>query len=66
LEAGGLHVNKTVGAIYYPPIGTAALLLGRFDAWCARWTSIGAAFIAVLASKHSAAGADTPDSQRSP
>jgi ubiquinone biosynthesis O-methyltransferase len=66
LGARGLNVDRTVGAIYYPPIGTAALLLGRFDAWCARWTSIGAAFIAVLASKRGAERAVTPDRQRSP
>ena len=65
LGAHGLNVHKTVGAIYYPHIGIAALLLARFDTWCARWTSIGAAFIAVLAIKRSGAGADTPDRQRS-
>jgi SAM-dependent methyltransferase len=51
VESCGLDVNKTVGAIYYPHIGIAARLLARFDGWSARWTSIGAAFIAVLASK---------------
>jgi ubiquinone biosynthesis O-methyltransferase len=66
LEAHRLSVNKTVGAIYCPHIGIAAVLLARLDAWCARWTTIGAAFIAVLASKPGAAGADTRDSQRSP
>jgi SAM-dependent methyltransferase len=64
-EGCGLDVNETVGAIYYPHIGTAALLLAPFDRWCARWTTVGAAFIAVLASKHRT-GADTPDKQRSP
>jgi ubiquinone biosynthesis O-methyltransferase len=59
LEARGLNVDRTVGAIYYPPVGIAALWLARFDALCARWTSIGAAFIAVLASKHGAARGDT-------
>ncbi len=66
VECCGLDVNETVGAIYYPHIGIAALLLAPFDRWCARWTTVGAAFIAVLASKHRAAGADTPDSQLSP
>lgn len=66
VESCGLDVNKTVGAVYYPHIGIAARLLARFDSWCARRTSIGAAFIAVLASKHGAAGADTPDSRSSP
>lgn len=66
VESSGLAVNETVGAIYYPHIGIAALLLARFDRWCALWTTVGAAFIAVLASKHRGAGADTPDSQLSP
>jgi ubiquinone/menaquinone biosynthesis C-methylase UbiE len=66
VEAHGLNVDKTVGAIYYPHMGIAALLLARFDPWCARWTSIGAAFIAVLASKRNPRRVDTPDRQRSP
>jgi ubiquinone biosynthesis O-methyltransferase len=65
LDAHGLNVDKTVGAIYYPHMGITALLLARFDTWCARWTSIGAAFIAVLASKHRT-GTDAPDKQRLP
>ena len=64
-EGCGLDVNQTVGAIYYPHSGIAALLLAPFDRWCARWTTVGAAFIAVLASKHRM-GADTADKQRSP
>jgi hypothetical protein len=47
-------------------MGITALLLARFDTWCARWTSIGAAFIAVRASKLGAARGDTPNAQRSP
>jgi ubiquinone biosynthesis O-methyltransferase len=65
VEACGLDVNETVGAIYYPHIGIAALMLARFDRWCARRTTVGAAFIAVLASKHRT-GADAPDKQRLP
>lgn len=55
VESCGLDVNEIVGAIYYPPIGIAALLLARLDRWCARWTTIGAAFVAVLATKRRAA-----------
>ena len=66
LEARGLTVDRTVGAIYYPPVGIAALLMARFDAWGSRWTSLGAAFIAVLASKRNPRRVDTPDRQRSP
>jgi SAM-dependent methyltransferase len=63
VESSGLAVNETVGAIYYPHIGIAGLMLARFDRWCARRTTVGAAFIAVLASKHRT-GADAPDKQR--
>jgi ubiquinone biosynthesis O-methyltransferase len=49
LEARGLTVAETVGAVYYPPVGAAAALLARVDAWCAHRTSVGAAFIAVCA-----------------
>ena len=66
LGAHGLNVHKTVGAIYYPPVGIAALWLARFDAWGSRWTSLGAAFIAVLASKRNPRRVDTPDRRRSP
>jgi hypothetical protein len=46
-------VDKTVGSIYYPPLGIAALLLARFDRWFARWTNVGAAFLVVLSTKGS-------------
>lgn len=51
VEAHGLTVNQSIGSIYYPPIGLAAVLLARFDASFARCTSVGAAFIAVKATK---------------
>jgi hypothetical protein len=31
VEAHGLNVNRIAGAIYYPPVGLAAVLLARFD-----------------------------------
>ena len=56
LEAHGLTVVETVGAVYYPPIGIVAALLARFDALCARCTSVGAAFVAARATKGGAGG----------
>jgi len=47
VEAHGLNVNRIAGAIYYPPVRLAAVLLARFDVAFARWTSVGAAFIAI-------------------
>ncbi|MBI2736272.1 MAG: class I SAM-dependent methyltransferase [Rhodospirillales bacterium] len=52
-EAYGLVVHGLRGSIYYPPCGTAASLLARFDPWIARWPTLGAAFIAVSAGKPS-------------
>jgi hypothetical protein len=51
LEGHGLAVTETRGAIFYPPSGLAAFLLARFDPWLGRRTTIGAAFIALSATK---------------
>jgi ubiquinone biosynthesis O-methyltransferase len=59
LEAHGLTAVETVGAVYYPPIGAAAALLARVDAWWAHWTNVGAAFIAVCAYRAVPAGPTT-------
>ncbi|HQS16594.1 class I SAM-dependent methyltransferase [Reyranella sp.] len=50
-EAHGLVVHRLRGSIYYPPWERAASLLARFDPRIAQWTTFGAAFIAVTASK---------------
>jgi SAM-dependent methyltransferase len=52
IETHDLTVDRTVGSIYYPPLGLAALLLAPVDTWLVRWTTFGAAFIAVAATKH--------------
>ncbi|MBR2813100.1 MAG: class I SAM-dependent methyltransferase [Reyranella sp.] len=49
--AHALVVHGLRGSIYYPPYEWAASLLARFDPWMARWTTFGAAFIAVSAGK---------------
>lgn len=51
LETHGLVVQGLRGSIYYPPCGTAASLLARFDPCIAKWTTFGAAFITVSAAK---------------
>ncbi|GEM_PF-824342 len=51
LEAGGVDVVETRGAIFYPPCGVAARLLAAVDSWLGRRTSLGAAFIALAAAK---------------
>jgi ubiquinone biosynthesis O-methyltransferase len=52
VETHGLTVEHASGSIYYPPNGLAAVLLAPVDPWLARWTSIGAAFVAVAAVKN--------------
>lgn len=51
LGAAGLDVVEMRGAVYYPPCGAAAWLLARVDPWFGRKTALGAAFIAVWATK---------------
>ena len=51
VEAHGLVVHGLRGSIYYPPWERAASLLARCDPWFARWTTVGAALIAVAADK---------------
>lgn len=51
VASAGLVVGRTQGAIYYPPLSLAARVLGRFDAVPRRLTTIGAAFVAVAATK---------------
>lgn len=51
LGAAGLDTIEMRGAVYYPPCGAAARLLARVDPWFGRKTTLGAAFIAVWATK---------------
>ncbi|WP_312029692.1 methyltransferase domain-containing protein [Methylocystis sp. H62] len=51
LGAAGLDTIEMRGAVYYPPCGAAARLLAPFDPWLGRKTALGAAFIAVSATK---------------
>jgi len=37
------------GAIYYPPLGYAARLMAPIDPWLGRWTTVGAAFLVLVA-----------------
>lgn len=49
-EAGlaGVTVN---GAVFYPPFGLAAKAMAPIDPWFGRWTTLGAAFLVVSATK---------------
>lgn len=51
LEGAGFVVETVRGAVYYPPWGVAARLFAPFDSWLGRSTTLGAAFIAVAATK---------------
>lgn len=47
----GLIVESLQGAIYYPPCGLAAQLLGPMDRHIGRLTTLGAAFLALAAKR---------------
>lgn len=47
----GLLVCAVRGAIFYPPIGLAGMLMSAIDDWLGRKTTAGAAFIAIKAQK---------------
>jgi ubiquinone/menaquinone biosynthesis C-methylase UbiE len=51
VEAAGLSVIEIRGATYYPPCSLAARVLAPADPWLGRMTTLGAAFITVLAEK---------------
>lgn len=51
LARQGLLVCAVRGAIFYPPIGLAAMVVGAVDGWLGRKTTKGAAFIAIKAQK---------------
>jgi len=49
VTAAGLVVERVEGAVYYPPVLPAARLLAPLDRVPARYTTIGAGFLAVAA-----------------
>ena len=51
VEGAGLTVDVVRGSVYYPPIGLLARALAPLDQWLGRVTTVGAAFIAVAATK---------------
>jgi 2-polyprenyl-3-methyl-5-hydroxy-6-metoxy-1,4-benzoquinol methylase len=51
LSDAGLKIEATRGAIYFPPIGSVARLMARFDPVLARLGTLGAAFLCVVARK---------------
>jgi len=50
-EAAGLEVEAVRGAVYYPRFRAAARSMAPLDATFARWTTVGAAFVALAAVK---------------
>ena len=51
VEREGLTVEAVRGSVYYPPMGVLARALAPLDHWLGSITTIGAAFIAVAATK---------------
>lgn len=51
LGGHGLSVRETRGSVFYPPSDLAASLISSIDPWLGRRTTIGAAFIALSATK---------------
>ena len=51
VEGAGLTVDAARGSVYYPPIGLLAGALASLDRWLGPVTTVGAAFIAVAATK---------------
>jgi len=49
LTRAGLAVERVEGAVYYPPIDLAVRWLAPLDPWPRRFTTLGAAFVAVAA-----------------
>ena len=52
VERTGLTVDVIRGSVYYPPIGFLARALAPLDQWLGSVTTVGAAFIAVAATKN--------------
>lgn len=51
VEGAGLTVAAVRGAIFYPPCGSCAAMLAPIDPWLGRRLTLGAAFLAVVATK---------------
>jgi 2-polyprenyl-3-methyl-5-hydroxy-6-metoxy-1,4-benzoquinol methylase len=51
LRGAGLEVERIAGAVYYPPIGSAARILAPLDATASALSTVGAAFLAAAARK---------------
>jgi ubiquinone/menaquinone biosynthesis C-methylase UbiE len=51
VQSAGLVVEAVRGSVYYPPIGVLARPLARCDRWLGSITTVGAAFIALVARK---------------
>ncbi|MEO3479201.1 class I SAM-dependent methyltransferase [Phaeobacter sp. CAU 1743] len=47
----GLADAKVTGAVFYPPFGWAAKVMAPIDPWLGRWTTLGAAFLVLSATK---------------
>ena len=47
----GLADAKVTGAVFYPPFGWAAKFMAPIDPWLGRWTTQGAAFLVLGATK---------------
>jgi len=47
----GLADAKVTGAVSYPPFGWAAKVMAPIDPWLGRWTTLGAAFLVLGATK---------------
>jgi SAM-dependent methyltransferase len=60
LERAGLTVEAVRGSVYYPPLGLLAQPLARLDRWIGSVTTVGAAFIAVAATKGDVPGQRGP------
>ncbi|MDE2466322.1 MAG: class I SAM-dependent methyltransferase [Alphaproteobacteria bacterium] len=50
-EQAGLSVTAIRGAVFYPPLGLCGRLVAPLDPWLGRHTTMGAAFIALKATR---------------
>lgn len=61
LSEAGVTVGVVRGAVFYPPIGWAARLMAPVDSCLGRYTTIGAAYLAVAATKPDQSGLNRDD-----
>lgn len=50
-DRAGLKDATVTGAVFYPPIGLVAKTVAPVDRWIGRWTTLGAAFLVLKATK---------------